>query len=214
MPIIDSWQHILEAKIVDGDGKEQKGKGKGKGKERENAEDNEEVSGLFLDLKEGTYFLGDERNGSKLFVRPCYPDLAEIVVSINDARESVILTGNPGIGKSYFLFFFMHYLRELDPDVTIVLQRAVEERWYMFSREGVLVAHYSEVNVIAKIQPYLQNRKTWYLVDTATPILVPAKTLLVTSPYPKRYKKFRNTHTDIRYMPVWTLEEILTCRNV
>ena len=61
---------------------------------------------------------------------------------------------------------------------------------------------------------YLADPNTWYLVDTATLLEVKAKTVLLSSPYAQRYKEFRKTNADIRFMPVWSKEDIDICRRV
>ena len=62
---------------------------------------------------------------------------------------------------------------------------------------------------------YLDDPATWYLVDSDQPLEVAAKTLLVSSPYNNRYKDFLKHYTStMRYMPVWTWDEIESCQKV
>src|SRR6185312_2887178 len=64
------------------------------------------------------------------------------------------------------------------------------------------------------ITSLLANPDTWYLLDTESPTQVPAITILVCSPSPKIYKEFRKMlNSTIRYMPPWTWEEIVKCRD-
>jgi hypothetical protein len=167
-----------------------------------------------LELGTGVYFLGDEKLGSKLFVRMCYQELAEVTMGILESGYNLVITGNPGIGKSYFLFFFMHYLRQIEGEPTVVLYRHLEKRWYLFAKEEVLVAKDSDFPAVSMIQNRLDDPNTWYLVDTAEPLQVKAKTLLVSSPYVERYKEFRKTRARIRFMPVWSKKDLDICRRV
>eukprot|EP00026_Physarum_polycephalum_P005223 Phypoly_transcript_05254.p1 GENE.Phypoly_transcript_05254~~Phypoly_transcript_05254.p1 ORF type:complete len:421 (+),score=43.81 Phypoly_transcript_05254:692-1954(+) len=61
----------------------------------------------------------------------------------------------------------------------------------------------------------LDDSTTWYLVDTTEPYLCAAKTVMVSSPYKGHFKYYAKYEGSfIRYMPVWTEEEILLCREV
>jgi hypothetical protein len=121
---------------------------------------------------------------------------------------NLVITGNPGIGKSYFLFFFMHFLCVKEQDPTVILYRHLEKRWYLFSKDKVLTADDTDLPVVSWIRKLLDNPNTWYLVDTAEPLQVKAKTLLVSSPYVERYKEFRKTRAMIRFMPIWSKKEL------
>lgn len=180
----------------------------GKGKKRTGEDDSKEST--FLDLGTGACFLGDDKLGSRMFVRECYSKLAEITIDIVASGYNLVITGNPGIGKSYFLFFFMYFLCTREQQLTIVLFRHLEKRWYLFSKGTVLVAE--KAHGQTAFRKYLDDPDTWYLVDTAQPLQVKAKTLLVSSPYVERYKEFRKTNAMIRFMPVWSKEDIDVCR--
>ena len=65
-----------------------------------------------------------------------------------------------------------------------------------------------------KVSSFLVNPNTWYLLDTVSPSEVRAITILVCSPNPKIYKEFRKmSNSTIRYMPPWSWEEIVKCRD-
>jgi len=186
--------------------------GSRKGKEKRQGEESvENIEGTFLDLGAGVHFLGDEKLGSKLFVRECYQELAEVTMGIVESGYNLVITGNPGIGKSYFLLFLMHFLRLKEQEPTVVLFRHLEMKWYLFSKGGVLVIEKATGSPKA-FRKYLDDLNTWYLVDTAQPLQVKAKTLLVSSPYVERYKEFRKTQAMIRFMPIWSKEDIDICR--
>ncbi|RHZ52103.1 hypothetical protein Glove_465g31 [Diversispora epigaea] len=60
---------------------------------------------------------------------------------------------------------------------------------------------------------YLHNPDVWYIVDAAEPEDVEAKTILFCSPRKDYYRNFdKYIGTSIRYMPIWSLEEIETYR--
>jgi hypothetical protein len=60
----------------------------------------------------------------------------------------------------------------------------------------------------------VRDKNTWYLADSTQPLQVPAQTVMVSSPQPKAYKKFKKFGGRNRFMPVWTYKEIEHCRKV
>ena len=48
-----------------------------------------------LNLAAGTYFLGNQKFGSTMFVRDCYVELAEVIFEIMEGRTNLVLTGIP-----------------------------------------------------------------------------------------------------------------------
>ena len=60
-------------------------------------------SSSFLEMSGNINFLGKPSQPSKLFVRKCYNDLVNIV--LKDNIRNLRLTGNPGIGKTFFGYF-------------------------------------------------------------------------------------------------------------
>jgi hypothetical protein len=198
--VVEFWKALPNAKLM-----------KDKGKKKADGETS--VEPTFLELTAGTYFLGEEKFGTRLFVRECYKELAEVTFGIIESGSNLVIAGNPGIGKSVFLFYFLYLLRVAEPDPTVVVYRHLEKRWYLFSKEGIFT-HVGAAKGQKALDKYLTNPNTWYLVDTATPLEVKAKTLLLSSPYVQRYKEFRKTNARIRFMPIWSKEEIDICRKV
>jgi hypothetical protein len=64
----------------------------------------------------------------------------------------------------------------------------------------------------------LDDKSTWYLVDEAAapgPVHKPARTILFSSPNRENYKNFLDAvAATLRYLPVWSWEEIDTCRRL
>lgn len=210
--LIDFWNSLLNPTITSDWNETQEGKDKGKGKSKDKGEGEgtaDDLTGTFLDLGANVYFLGNRELGSKLYLRKCYQELLEDTVGTISSGSNVVITGTPGIGKSYFLFFFMCHLRTTEPEANVILYRGSEEKWYLFLKEGVFTASKKHFDT-----KYMDDPNTWYLVDEALPLQVRAKTLLVSSPYKETYKEFRKTNVRIKYMPIWSKEEIDICRRV
>lgn len=66
------------------------------------------IVGNWLELPEGTYFLGDAELGSILYVHKAYRLLR---LALRRAKSKgfrhVVVSGNPGVGKSYFAIFML-----------------------------------------------------------------------------------------------------------
>ncbi|CAG8749003.1 5369_t:CDS:2, partial [Acaulospora morrowiae] len=60
-------------------------------------------------------------------------------------------------------------------------------------------------------QHYLGHEEVWYIVDGREPMEYVAKTILICSPQKRHYSSFDKLGTTIRYMPVWSWEEIEAC---
>jgi hypothetical protein len=71
----------------------------------------------------------------------------------------------------------------------------------------------SRVHHESEITKYLVDPDVWRIVDGKTNKKTPAKTILICSPLKSNYKEFDKFSPSIRYMPVWSWEEIDMCRN-
>ena len=62
----------------------------------------------WLSLPCGTFFLGDKRLGSCLYVREAYVKLAEVLEKMKESGTmNVVISGNPGVGKRYFAIYML-----------------------------------------------------------------------------------------------------------
>ena len=166
------------------------------------------VTNNTLELADGTFFVGEPDLGSKLFIRPCYEDLSELIWEgvIDGTMKKIVVTGTPGIGKSQFGFYLMYLLRCRGK--TVVLDK--KGFWYRFSDEGVIVGNRS-VFINAG---YLQGTNTWFLCDPKNrPEVLVLPTVVLVSPKTTRTNDFMKQANSRRfYMPVWSLGELLECR--
>ncbi|GBC37201.2 DUF185-domain-containing protein [Rhizophagus irregularis DAOM 181602=DAOM 197198] len=125
-------------------------------------------------------------NGSStLLIRKCYRDLTPVV--FDTKIDKLRITGNPGIGKTYFGYYLL-YLLALQ-DATIVYDNFNETRPIIF--EGGKA-----------------------LVNGKEPKEVNAKTILICSPKKDHYWNFAKYDgvVTVRFMPTWSLQEITKCR--
>ncbi|GIM10191.1 hypothetical protein Vretimale_13944 [Volvox reticuliferus] len=165
----------------------------------------------FLSLPRGVYLLGRECWGSSLFVRSCYRGLFNRMMSLHSSNlnRRFLITGTPGIGKSYFAVVLMIWLVKEKDVSTIVYQ--FEGKRYLFTAKGADLN--VEVGSIMDFNTELRDPTAWWIVDMAVPTLEAANTVLLSSPARERYKEFLKLRgATALYMPIWTDEEIEKCR--
>ena len=157
------------------------------------------VTNNTLELVNDTFFLGDPMLGSKLFIRPCYKELSEIILdgASSGALRNIVVTGTPGIGKSVFGLYLLYLLR-------------CQGRTVVFD-EGVAEGEFSSF----KTAEYLTGDPTaWYLSDPKDrPEMFRGTTVVLVSPKAIRVNEFMKQVKSIQFfMGVWSLGELLECR--
>jgi hypothetical protein len=151
----------------------------------------------------------------EMYVRQSYKDLfAKILDFENEDLIRMAITGNPGIGKSIFLFYMLWRLASMHTTETVILNRAKDNGMiYVFRNDGCFVTR--KVTVICD---YLNEKSTWYLTDALViqPGELQAKTILISLPDRNQFKTFlKYSATDIlRFMPVWSLDELQASRKL
>ena len=148
-----------------------------------------------------------------IFVRRCYVELEKIVYDIWSRKRPqtsepwmVTILGTPGIGKSYFAFYFMRRLAK--EGKTVVYHSAVKGRTYLFSSTFCSVVEGDVGTGQKAFSEQLNDPSTYYICDSATPAARPCYMLLITSPDPLIWKKVTKQIGTERYMPVWSLDEL------
>jgi hypothetical protein len=87
-----------------------------------------------LRLAAGTHFLGEPKLGGALYVRNDYVGmLAELLPLISLGNDKVVLSGNPGIGKSWFGFFLLHHIATTQPGVRVVWESSLKQTRLLFT---------------------------------------------------------------------------------
>ena len=102
-----------------------------------------ESNGIFS-LAKGS-FIGNSRLGSKLVLRQCYRDLWQEFLSAvyNGTGKGIVVTGNPGIGKSWFLYWVLYQAKMAK--INVVTQNVVKEpNLILFSGDSVRFGSYTD----------------------------------------------------------------------
>ncbi|CAL5221779.1 g4032 [Coccomyxa viridis] len=111
----------------------------------------------------------------------------------------------PGIGKGLFLCYLMWELARLKR--TFIYEKRDAETLVLFTPTGVFEGP------LTAFRAELDDAQTWYLVDGHMPMVVKAKTVLVTPPDWDVWKDtIKRADCIWRYMPTWDPEEIETAR--
>lgn len=156
-----------------------------------------------LGLKKGN-FVGNAALGNQLVVRQCYTELWQLFLSHTAKKGTgMLVTGNPGIGKSWFLFYVLWQARLSNREV-VTQNVVIQPGLFHFSANGDV--RKGSVDEFASV---LLNPNTLFLVDSEKPIAtVAAKTLMMSSSK-DLYREFeKNVGVDKRYMPTWSWAEI------
>ena len=133
----------------------------------------------FLVLPEGVYLLGDSAYGSTMLLRSCYATLMSLAARKERDRgmRKIVLTGNPGIGKTLGIVEVMRVAASRGVTVVLQLGKEGDDR-YLF-RAGMPVLAGDEND----FREFLEDPNVWYIVDsTNEPRACPAWTLFVVSP--------------------------------
>ncbi|CAI2188688.1 19541_t:CDS:2 [Funneliformis geosporum] len=159
----------------------------------------------FFRLPGDAHFFGNDKEPSILYIRKCYNDLNDTV--FNNNVKNLRISGNPGIGKTFYGYYLLYHLALLYKTV-IYDTHTKTGQVILFEQEKAFYLH--RTLHAYEITRYLNDPNVWYIVDGKKCDKVEAKTILICSDH---YKDFDKLSPHIRYMPVWSWKEIDTCRN-
>ncbi|RPB26483.1 hypothetical protein L211DRAFT_835321 [Terfezia boudieri ATCC MYA-4762] len=151
-----------------------------------------------ITLPNGTYWAGVKDFGGKLYIRDAYNTLwAQIS---NPSVKNWVITGTPGIGKTYFSLFLLYKIRKDHPN-DIVLRQTIDSR-QVFYPDGKAFQVESFGNLF-------RRNDIWHLLDAVTLAETSnGKVVIVTSPKITEWKGVKPPLYDFRYMPTWSFHEL------
>jgi hypothetical protein len=148
----------------------------------------------------------------------------------DDGKTKFLLTGNPGIGKSRFLRELLRRLLLRGRLVVLELRKVGDVFIFVPPRPGQDGGEYRAIRVGYSDWkpancPALRDKQTYWLIDPAEateagipgghPADLPARTVLAASPNNAHYKGWhKHELVQTRYMPPWSLDELLAVRPV
>ncbi|KAF9516331.1 hypothetical protein BS47DRAFT_1340938 [Hydnum rufescens UP504] len=142
----------------------------------------------------------------RFVIRNEYVRMYERIMSLNASSEGILVTGQPGIGKSHFLIYTL--IRRLaERKITILKWRS---KAYIFRPDGPSSINLENADAIFGTVPL----RTWALLDTSQGPLEPFLNrpifcVLASSPDPDIYLPWlRQGIVPVLYMDPWTWSEI------
>ena len=129
----------------------------------------------------------------------------------------VLLTGTPGIGKSFCFFYLLWQLARAKKSCWYKHPLHMSGNWLFFTynEDGAPVVR---VCVSSSVEFVLASGDADSIVvyDACEDAGVHnATTVVISSPKRSRYKEFQKVPgVALRYLPVWTLEELEACRSI
>ena len=167
-------------------------------------------TGGAMRLADGTCFLGSSQYGGVLFMREDYAGLlGELLKLFAAGTRKVVVTGSPGIGKSWFGFVVLHHIATREPGARVVWQASRKRRRYLFHGDDV------REGGLDSFLDALEDASAWFIVDEAERggiVQAEARMVVLSSPRRDNYKSFlKAVGATIRYMPVWSWGEIEAC---
>ena len=151
---------------------------------------------------------------STIYLRHFYPALLSCLLK----KRYSILTGNPGVSKSWFHWYILYHMinknvvRNFEAPKLIVRQIARKELVFIFP-------HYSKAFYTTSVDlfyslflRYFQRDAVLILVEPKDSLTEPEvtgiQTILTCSPDRRHYKEFEKVGAAKVFMPVWTLDEL------
>ncbi|EFJ43181.1 hypothetical protein VOLCADRAFT_96640 [Volvox carteri f. nagariensis] len=158
-----------------------------------------------LSFDSNTFFPDDlKRCRHALMVRDFFPTLFELL----QQQEAWLLTGVPGTGKSWFVWYAVYSLLQLKDPPSIVWQ----SHKFNMRRCVLFKAGKAYVGDVDSFMEELELESTWFFTDGIMPPNVAAHTILICSPNRSIYKEWVKGRDDITLtMPLWTWPEIEAC---
>ncbi|EFJ52637.1 hypothetical protein VOLCADRAFT_85820 [Volvox carteri f. nagariensis] len=158
-----------------------------------------------LSFDSNTFFPDDlKRCHHALIVRDVFPTLFELL----QQQEAWLLTGVPGTGKSWFVWYAVYSLLQLKDPPSIVWQ----SHKFNMRRCVLFKAGKAYIGDVDSFMEELEQESTWFFTDGIMPPNVAAHTIMICSPNRSIYKEWVKGRDDITLtMPLWTWAEIEAC---
>ncbi|GAM22771.1 hypothetical protein SAMD00019534_059460 [Acytostelium subglobosum LB1] len=156
-------------------------------------------------------FLPDLKVETSIFIRDSYIKMKNLILSSPDF--TILITGNPGIGKSFMLIYLLFILAK-STTRTLVLHSSHINGVLLFTYNPATkkrdVTKYAEA---IQIESILMDPATIYLIDSVhydQQIKCKSSGLMVSSPNPEKYKEYlkRDLNKQKYWMNPWSIDEV------
>ena len=123
-----------------------------------------------------------------------------------EGTPRLVILGTPGIGKTYFGYLLLAVIAQNGG--TVVYESGTRGQRYLLSTETVAIGSLHDFSDV------LRRKNNYYLIDGRKGVHCAAKSILVSSHRREVWYAFSKTLCTIRYMPIWTMDEIEKCRQL
>ena len=154
---------------------------------------------------------------STIYFRKFYPTLLNCLLE----HELTILTGNPGISKSWFHWYLLYRMVNKNEKVEvkvprlIIRQVAQDELFFIFPEHCMALSYDGSMNyarILKQVAMNIQYDAGLLLIEPDysldEPVFTGIPTILTCSPDRRRYHEFEKRGAIKHYMPVWELDEL------
>lgn len=110
-----------------------------------------------------------------VYIRQCYRRLLELITEAESTskciniRPSVLVLSDPGMGKTFFTFYLIHYLLstvEFKDTANIVFDYVENKYTYFYEAATGTIGHTDDA---VQVEHLLRSNATWYIVDGCQP---------------------------------------------
>jgi hypothetical protein len=161
--------------------------------------------------------LGLDNVTNTIYVRQCYRNLWKLFVEMNTRHtKALLITGNPGIGKSLFAGYILYrilldrWIYTPSHHFNIVYENQAAQYKLVLSTDGSVQKFQSAGEVESLL---MDNPDTFYIFDASVkhfdePSPSTCRTIVLSSPDVENYKEWSKRHEARLYMPEWSSEEL------
>ena len=173
--------------------------------------------GRFLKLPNNIYWLGRDDLKNAMLVRHSYKSLYECITDAASANEGtddtplrkVIITGTPGIGKSFFAYYWLW--RRIKDRKKVIIETG--NYCFIWSPDFACRTLKTRRDYISLLT---DDPEMVYLVDSDSKkdIANAAKclTIMFSSPRESNFHDFHKNGAELFYLPLWSMEEMEIAR--
>ena len=153
---------------------------------------------------------------TKVLVRSHYKMLFNIIKT--NQSDTMVLLGNPGIGKSLFGFYLLHcFSKKMPEDVEYIIYVSINAAFNCILQKDNVKYNMEHTGVHLEVRRFMHNNreKSWFVFDAANKDylhLFPVeckKNIIISSPDPRNFEQsIKDAEAVCLYMPCWTKEEM------
>ncbi|RIA93650.1 hypothetical protein C1645_819173 [Glomus cerebriforme] len=146
-----------------------------------------EMANNIFKLSDDAHFLRISTESLELYICKCYNDLLDVV--FDDKIRKLHISGNPGIGKTFFGYYLLYtFLKDDCAKIIIYDDNIKKDEVIIFNKNiGKLLPV-----ITCDILNFLFDENTWYIMNRKKPIgtKIVAKPILICSPKKDHFYEF------------------------